>query len=60
VIDGSLIESFEFAEKTGYSGKHHHTGVKVCVIVEGSGIPLAMVSATGNLVDITLANEPPS
>jgi len=56
-IDGSLIESFAFAEKTGYSGKHHQTGVKVSVIVEGSGIPLAMVAATGNLVDITLANR---
>jgi hypothetical protein len=56
-IDGSLIESFEFAEKTGYSGKHHQTGVKVSVIVEGTGIPLAMVAATGNLVDITLANR---
>jgi len=56
-IDGSLLPSFEFADKTGYSGKHHRTGVKVSVIVEGSGIPLAMVAATGNLVDITLANR---
>jgi transposase len=56
-IDGTLIESFEFADKTGYSGKHHKTGVKVSVIVEGSGIPLAMVAAKGNLVDITLANR---
>jgi hypothetical protein len=56
-IDGSLIESFEFADKTGYCGKHHQTGVKVSVLVEGSGIPLAMVAATGNMVDITLANR---
>jgi DDE family transposase len=56
-IDGSLLASYEFADKTGYSGKHHRTGVKVSVIVEGSGIPLAMVAATGNMVDITLANR---
>jgi hypothetical protein len=31
--------------------------VKVSVIVEGGGIPLAMVAATGNMVDITLANR---
>lgn len=54
-IDGSLLQSFAFKEKTGYSGKHHRTGVKMSVIVEGSGIPIAMVVAKGNIVDITLA-----
>jgi putative transposase len=55
-IDGSLMQSFAFQDKTGYSGKHHRTGVKMSVIVEGSGIPIAMVVAKGNIVDITLAD----
>lgn len=54
-IDGSLIQSFAFKDKTGYSGKHHKTGVKISVIVEATGIPIAMVVARGNIVDITLA-----
>jgi len=33
-IDGSLLQSFAFQDKTGYSGKHHKTGVKMSVIVE--------------------------
>lgn len=56
-IDGSLIPSYEFADKTGYSGKHHQTGVKISVIVEGTGIPLALVAAQGNIIDITLAEN---
>lgn len=54
-IDGSLVQSFAFKDKTGYSGKHHKTGVKISVIVEGNGIPLALVIAKGNIVDIMLA-----
>jgi transposase len=54
-IDGSLLQSFAFKDKTGYSGKHHRTGVKMSVIVEGTGIPIALVVARGNIVDITLA-----
>lgn len=54
-IDGSLVQSFAFKDKTGYSGKHHRTGVKISVIVEETGIPLALVVANGNIVDITLA-----
>jgi putative transposase len=54
-IDGSLLQSFAFKDKTGYSGKHQRTGVKMSVIVEGTGIPIAMVVAKGNIVDITLA-----
>jgi transposase len=56
-IDGSLIQSFAFKDKTGYSGKHHRTGVKISTISEASGIPIAMVVAKGNIVDITLANS---
>ena len=55
-IDGSLLQSFAFKQKTGYSGKHHKTGVKMSIIVEGSGIPVALVIAKGNIVDITLAS----
>jgi transposase len=55
-IDGSLIQSFAFKEKTGYSGKHHKTGTKISTISEETGIPLAMIVAKGNYVDITLAN----
>lgn len=54
-IDGSLLPSFAFKDKTGYSGKHHRTGVKMSVVVEATGIPIAMVTAKGNIVDITLA-----
>jgi len=56
-IDGSLIQSFAFKEKTGYSGKHHRTGTKISTISESTGIPIAMVTAKGNIVDITLANS---
>lgn len=54
-IDGSLIQSFAFKDKTGYSGKYNKTGVKISTIAEASGIPLALVTAKGNIVDITLA-----
>ena len=56
-IDGSLIQSFAFADKTGYSGKHNRTGTKISTISEETGIPIAMVTAKGNIVDITLAND---
>lgn len=54
-LDGSLLQSFAFKECTGYSGKHKKTGVKVSVITEGTGVPIAMVTAKGNIVDISLA-----
>lgn len=56
-IDGSLIQSFAFKEKTGYSGKHHRTGTKISTISDATGIPIAMVTAKGNIVDITLASN---
>jgi len=56
-LDGSLVQSFAFKEKTGYSGKHHKTGVKISTITDGGGIPLALVTAKGNIVDITLAEK---
>jgi hypothetical protein len=30
------MQSFVFKDKIGYSGKHHKTGVKIYVIVEGT------------------------
>jgi transposase len=56
-IDGSLMPSYAFKDKTSYSGKHHKTGVKISTLSEGSGIPIAMVVAKGNIVDITLADN---
>jgi len=50
-----LVQSFAFKDKTGYSGKHHKTGVKISVVVEETGVPIAMVTAKGNIVDVTLA-----
>jgi transposase len=56
-IDGSLVQSFAFKEKTGYSGKHNKTGTKISTIADATGIPIAMVTAKGNIVDITLAED---
>jgi len=30
------VQSIVFKDKTGYSGKHHKTGVKISVVVEGT------------------------
>ena len=56
-LDGSLIQSFAFKDNTGYSGKHHKTGVKISTIADGNGIPIALITAKGNIVDITLAER---
>ncbi|HEY7078491.1 MAG TPA: hypothetical protein VH500_02250 [Nitrososphaeraceae archaeon] len=40
-----MVQSFAFKDITGYSGKHHKTRVKISVVVEGTGIPIAMVTA---------------
>lgn len=54
-IDGSLVPSFRFSQTTGYSGRHHRTGVKVSSIVEGDGLPLGVILAPGNIHDLDLA-----
>lgn len=54
-LDGSLVPSYQFSQTTGYSGRHHHTGVKVSSIVEGNGLPLGIVLAPGNIHDVDLA-----
>lgn len=54
-IDGTLIPSFAFQDTTSYSGKHHKTGTKVSLIVDGNGLPLAEQTACGSCHDISLA-----
>lgn len=54
-LDGSLFTSFAFQEKTGYSGKHHLTGVKLSTMVDATGLPVSLVVDRGNVVDISLA-----
>lgn len=54
-LDGSLIPSFNFADTTGYSGKHNRTGTKISNLVDFQGIPLNTVFAPGNTHDIKLA-----
>ena len=56
-IDGTLLPSFEFKEKTGYSGKHRRVGVKASFVVDATGLPLSAVLASGNVHDVSLAEE---
>src|ERR671917_142499 len=51
IIDGTLIPSHEFKERTGYSGKHRLVGVKLSVVVDQRGTPLAVSLAPGNVHD---------
>ncbi len=60
-LDGTLIPSQEFAEQTGYSGKHRSVGTKLSLLVDRAGTPLAASLAPGNYHDgalgfLTLAN----
>jgi len=60
-LDGTLIPSQEFAEQTGYSGKHRAVGTKLSLLVDRAGTPLAVSVAPGNYHDgalgfLTLAN----
>lgn len=54
-IDGSLIQSFEFKDTTGFSGKHHQVGTKISTIVDFEGVPFNIVFAPGNRNDVPLA-----
>ena len=56
-IDGTLLQSFAFREKTGYSGKHRRVGSKASVVVDATGLPLSVVIARGNAADIALAED---
>ena len=53
-LDGTLISSQEFAEQTGYSGKHRAVGTKLSLLVDRAGIPLAVSVAPGNQHDTPL------
>jgi len=60
-LDGALIPSQEFAEQTGYSGKHRAVGTKLSLLVDRAGTPLAVSVAPGKYHDgplgfLTLAN----
>lgn len=55
VLDGTLVSSFSFKEKTGYSGKHHRTGTKLSFLTDAWGIPLSCLMASGNRHDALLA-----
>src|SRR5829696_3341852 len=60
-LDGTLIPSQEFAEQTGYSGKHRAVGTKLSLLVDRAGIPIAVSVAPGNYHDgvlgfLTVAN----
>jgi hypothetical protein len=50
-LDGTFAPSQEFADQTGYSGKHHAVGTKQSPIVDCSGTPLAASVAPGNYHD---------
>jgi putative transposase len=54
-IDGTLLQSFAFKERSGYSGKHRRVGVKASIVVDATGIPLSVVTSTGNAHDVSLA-----
>ena len=54
-LDGTLVPSYRFQSGTGYSGKHHATGVKVSAAVDTHGLPLAVKLAPGNTADVDLA-----
>jgi transposase len=56
-IDGTLLQSFAFREKTGYSGKHRRVGIKASIVVDATGLPLSVVIAKGNAADISLAED---
>lgn len=55
-LDGTLVSSYHFKSCTGYSGRHHRTGVKVSAAVDAGGLPLAVKLAPGNTADIDLAD----
>ena len=61
-LDGTLIPSHEFAEQSGYSGKHRAVGTKLSLLVHRAGTPLGVSVAPGNYHDgvvgfLTLANS---
>lgn len=54
-IDGSLIQSFNFLDTTGYSGKYKKTGTKISNLVDFPGTPFNVVFASGQEHDCPFA-----
>ncbi|MCL5962550.1 MAG: IS5 family transposase [Chloroflexi bacterium] len=54
-LDGTLVPSFNFRERTSFSGKHKAMGVKVSTLVDGNGIPIAATIAPGSWHDMAIA-----
>ena len=54
-IDGSLIQSFNFLDTTGYSGKYKKTGTKISTLVDFLGSPFNVVFASGQEHDCPFA-----
>lgn len=54
-LDGTLVPSYEFSDRTGFSGKHGATGMKVSLIVDADGLPLGISLAQGWVHDQALA-----
>jgi transposase len=54
-IDGSLIQSFNFLDTTGYSGKYKKTGTKISTLVDFLGTPFNIIFASGETHDMPFA-----
>lgn len=54
-IDGSVINSFNFFDTAGYSGKYKKTGTKISTLVDFLGSPMNVVFASGERHDMPLA-----
>ena len=54
-IDGSLIQSFNFLDTTGYSGTYKKTGTKISNLVDFLGTPFNVVFASGEEHDCPFA-----
>jgi len=54
-IDGTLVPSFSFQDKTGYSGKDQQTGTKILSVTDKEGIPLVVSLTSGNRHDTPFA-----
>jgi transposase len=53
-LDGTLIPSQEFIERTGYSGKHRAVGTKLSLLADRAGTPRAASLAPGTYHDAPL------
>ncbi len=54
-IDGSMVQSFNFLDTTGYSGKYHKTGTKISTLVDFLGTPFNIIFASDETHDMPLA-----